>query len=188
MLRPLLRQPLHCSVSPRTVGIRSYHSTRYAPPPPPHNRAEASILAAALLHVPTHGFTTTSLTHGARDTGYLDISPTIFPRGAFDLVQYHLDTQRRALETSVALTPDMSIPRKIRALCVARLRGNEPVIGRLGEALAIMSLMENIPASTKELGALSDEMWGIAGDKSVDTSWYTKRAMLAGVYASTGMG
>lgn len=52
------------------------------------------------------------------------------------------------------------------------------------QALAHMSLLENIPASLRELHALSDEIWYLAGDTSVDTSWYTKRASLAAIYAS----
>lgn len=48
-----------------------------------------------------------------------------------------------------------------------------------------MSVPRNIPASLQELYALSDEIWYLAGDKSVDTSWYTKRASLAAVYASS---
>jgi ubiquinone biosynthesis protein COQ9 len=48
-----------------------------------------------------------------------------------------------------------------------------------------MSLAENIPSSLKELGLLSDEIWFLAGDKSVDGSWYTKRASLSGIYAAT---
>lgn len=49
-----------------------------------------------------------------------------------------------------------------------------------------MSLAGNIPTSISELAKLSDEMWYLAGDTSVDTSWYTKRATLSTVYASTG--
>jgi ubiquinone biosynthesis protein COQ9 len=48
-----------------------------------------------------------------------------------------------------------------------------------------MSLLGNIPASLQELHALSNEIWYLAGDTSVDTSWYTKRASLAAVYASS---
>lgn len=48
-----------------------------------------------------------------------------------------------------------------------------------------MSLLENIPSSLKELNALSDEIWYLAGDTAVDFSWYTKRASLAAVYASS---
>lgn len=53
------------------------------------------------------------------------------------------------------------------------------------KALGHMSLLGNIPASLQELYALSDEIWYLAGDTSVDTSWYTKRASLAAVYASS---
>lgn len=48
-----------------------------------------------------------------------------------------------------------------------------------------MSLLGNIPSSLSELHALSDEIWYLAGDASVDTSWYTKRASLAAAYASS---
>lgn len=41
-----------------------------------------------------------------------------------------------------------------------------------------------IPASTTELWRLSDEIWFLAGDTSVDTSWYTKRASLSAIYAA----
>jgi len=41
-----------------------------------------------------------------------------------------------------------------------------------------------IPSSLKELANLSDEIWFLAGDTSVDTSWYTKRASLAAIYAA----
>jgi ubiquinone biosynthesis protein COQ9 len=42
-----------------------------------------------------------------------------------------------------------------------------------------------IPASTAELWRLTDEIWFLAGDTSVDTSWYTKRASLSAIYAAT---
>ncbi len=50
-----------------------------------------------------------------------------------------------------------------------------------------MSLLGNIPASLQELNALSDEIWYLAGDTAVDFSWYTKRASLSAVYASSEM-
>lgn len=36
-----------------------------------------------------------------------------------------------------------------------------------------------------ELFSLSSEIWYLSGDTSVDTFWYTKRASLAAVYASS---
>lgn len=54
-----------------------------------------------------------------------------------------------------------------------------------GQALALMAQPSNVPTSLKELAALSDEIWFLSGDASVDTSWYTKRASLSTIYATT---
>lgn len=53
------------------------------------------------------------------------------------------------------------------------------------KALALMALPSNIPPSLRELGALSDEIWYLSGDTSVDSSWYTKRASLSSIYAAS---
>lgn len=37
----------------------------------------------------------------------------------------------------------------------------------------------------RQLAFIVDEIWHAAGDQATDTSWYTKRALLAGVYSST---
>ncbi len=42
-----------------------------------------------------------------------------------------------------------------------------------------------VPASLRELALLSDEIWALAGDGSVDPTWYTKRAALSAIYASS---
>jgi len=51
--------------------------------------------------------------------------------------------------------------------------------------LALIAQPSSIPTSMSELSSLSDEIWFLAGDKSVDTSWYTKRASLSAIYAAT---
>jgi ubiquinone biosynthesis protein COQ9 len=53
------------------------------------------------------------------------------------------------------------------------------------QALALIAQPSNIPTSLSELSSLSDEIWYLAGDVSVDTSWYTKRASLSTIYAAT---
>lgn len=74
---------------------------------------------------------------------------------------------------------------KVKALTWARLMANERVVHKLPEALALMSLAGNVSQSLTELSALSDEIWFLAGDVSVDSSWYTKRASLAAIYGAT---
>ena len=48
-----------------------------------------------------------------------------------------------------------------------------------------MAVPAHVPTSLRELALLSDEILFQAGDTSVNTSWYTKRAALSSVYAST---
>jgi ubiquinone biosynthesis protein COQ9 len=155
---------------------------------PQYREPERTILSSALTHVPTHGFTQEALAEGAKDAGYLEVSTNLFPKGAFDLVLYYLVTQRLGLKERIQFPDEkIGVGRKVRSLVLERLRANADtgVVPRWQEAIAIMSLMENIPASLKELAALSDEIWFLSGDTAVDSSWYTKRASLAGIYAST---
>ena len=50
-----------------------------------------------------------------------------------------------------------------------------------------MATPSSIPASLKELAALSDEIFYLSGDVSVDSSWYTKRASLSSIYAASDL-
>lgn len=79
----------------------------------------------------------------------------------------------------------MGLGKKVELLTWERLMGNSPVVRRWQEALAVMAQPSYVPASVKELAMLADEIWFLAGDKSVDSSWYTKRASLSAIYAST---
>jgi ubiquinone biosynthesis protein COQ9 len=165
---------------------RSYFS-KHHPDPHPYPQAQESILSAALKRVPEHGFTEQSLTLGAKDAGYLDVSVQLFPRGVFDLIMYHLATQRLALKNNVQFPEDgrLGVGRKVKTLAMSRLRANKDIIHQWQGALGYMSLLGNIPTSLKELGALSDEIWYLSGDNTVDFSWYTKRASLSAIYASS---
>ncbi|PVH96374.1 ubiquinone biosynthesis protein COQ9 [Periconia macrospinosa] len=182
------------TASPRSTATLKqrccYHSSQYSQPPP-FAPAESAILSAAISHVPNVGFTIDALKLGARDAGYLDASTNLFPRGVFDLINYHLVTQRLALKDTVQFPTEgengkkLGTGVKIRTLALARLRANEPVVHKWQEALAIMAQPTYVPPSLAELARLSDEMWYLAGDKSVDGSWYTKRASLSAIYSAT---
>ncbi|RVX75293.1 hypothetical protein B0A52_00646 [Exophiala mesophila] len=170
------------------LSRRSYFSVHH-PHPPPFPPAHEKILSCALDRVPQYGFTEDALKLGSRDAGYLDVSVQLFPRGVFDLINYHLVSQRLALKDGVQFPENthQGLTSKVRTLVMARLRANRDIIHQWQGALGHMSLLENIPASLRELNALSDEIWYLAGDTTVDFSWYTKRASLAAVYASSEM-
>lgn len=91
--------------NPSASTYRHYHSTFHPGSPFPANTytpEQSTILSAALLHVPRHGFTVQSLTLGARDAGYLDVSLQLFPRGGgIELVLFWLGSRRSLLREKV---------------------------------------------------------------------------------------
>lgn len=183
-LQSLLRHPAYLRPTLLSQYSRPYHSYEHEAPPP-FTPTEDAILSAALAHVPTHGFTTTSLTQGARDAGYLDISTNLFPTGSFSIVNYHLVTQRLALaKHTSSLDPQTDITARIRSLALHRLHANKSIVHRWQEALAILSTVRYLPTSLRELALLSDEILFLTGSTTVTSAWYTNRAALAAIYAS----
>lgn len=119
-------------------GSRRFHSYDHPPPPGPFGPAEKAILAAAYRHVPEHGFSQRALGLGARDAGYLDISPSVLPDGPFSLIHYHLVSQRETLTRSARDLFELAerqpgVGAKVAALTWERLMANKPVIHRWQE-------------------------------------------------------
>ncbi len=126
-------------------GPRFYHSYEHAEPSPFPPSTNA-ILSASLAHVPTHGFTETALTLGAADAGYPPVSTNLFPRGPFDLINYHLVTTRLGLKDRLRQrypsTVDgeeaepwrkFGVGARVRMLALERLWANKEIIHRWQE-------------------------------------------------------
>lgn len=120
---------------------RLYHSYDHPPPPGPFTSVETSILSASVSHIPSNGFTHTSLCFGAKDAGYIDVSTNLFPSGAFSLVHYYLYTQRHSLsQHNHFIAPleangkPLGIGGKVKALTWERLMSNKLIIHRWQEA------------------------------------------------------
>ncbi|KAI4279014.1 MAG: hypothetical protein LQ337_000621 [Flavoplaca oasis] len=166
MSGPRTINKIRCAAARRIPGLRQrYHSYEHDSPSS-YTPEQDTILAAAINHVPAHGFTNTALCSGIRDAGYPDVSANLFPEGVFALVKYHLITQRSALSRNAPAPPPTESS------------------STLDMALAILAMPKHLNTSLRELALLSDEIHFLAGDKSVDTSWYTKRAGLSAIYAN----
>lgn len=61
----------------------------------------------------------------------------------------------------------------------------KPYIDKWPQAMALGLQPRNLPTTLEQLHAISDEIWHLAGDKSTDLNWYTKRALLTKVYVMT---
>ena len=134
------------------------------------------------------GWSKAALASAARDC---DVDPALaefaFRDGQMAMLTAWIDHVDRAM---VAALPDatlgaMSIRQRIRAIVLARLDAVAGCEEALSRALAIMALPGNIAASTRLGWRSADRMWRLAGDTATDYNHYTKRAILAGIYAAT---
>jgi ubiquinone biosynthesis protein COQ9 len=110
-----------------------------------------------------------------------------FPGGAMDMVGAWIESIDAQMEATFAggALATMKIRDRIRTLVLFRL---DAVAGRkeaLRRALAIMALPQNLRRALRTGWHSADAMWRAAGDTATDYNHYTKRALLAGIYAST---
>ena len=103
------------------------------------------------------------------------------------MVSAWIEAIDRALATALppAKLAEMKIRERIRSLVQFRLdhvAGQEEALRR---ALAIMAMPRNAPTALKLGWGSADVMWRLAGDTATDYNHYTKRAILASLYAAT---
>lgn len=105
----------------------------------------------------------------------------LFPQGPVDMVEAYCDlADRRMAEDS---PPEGRVPDRVRAIIVRRLAQNRPFKPAIRQALALIAAR---PATASACTVRTvDTIWHAAGDRSADFSWYTKRAILIGVYTTT---
>lgn len=110
-----------------------------------------------------------------------------FQGGAIDMIDAwiaSIDAEMAAAFTAEQLAA-MKIRERIRSLVQFRLDTIGWQQEALRRALAIMAMPQNAPRALRLGWRSADAMWRLAGDTSVDYNYYTKRTILAGIYAAT---
>jgi ubiquinone biosynthesis protein COQ9 len=79
----------------------------------------------------------------------------------------------------------MPVRERIRALVWFRLEAMAGQEEALRRALSIMAMPQNVAKALRLGWASADAMWRVAGDTATDLNHYSKRTILAGVYAAT---
>jgi len=150
----------------------------------------AAVLAAALRHAPFDGFTDKLLEKAGREAG-ADASALakLFPDGAMSLVEAFSESADRDMEKTLARSKlaAMKIRERIRCAVMARIAAIRPHKHAARRAAAVLTLPPHAALGLKLLYRTVDSMWRAAGDTSTDFNFYTKRAILAGVYSATLM-
>ncbi len=131
-------------------------------------------LDALVATVPFPGWTIAALCAAAGPDADL-----LFPGGPTDMVESWVDLTDRRMEPSIA----KRLPDRVRAVIGLRLRSQRPYKDAVRRGLALLAI--DPAASARTVARTVDAIWHLAGDRSADWSWYTKRAILAGVYGAT---
>lgn len=149
--------------------------------PPERSQERDSAIEAVLPFVPELGWTRAALEKaGGADAALL------FPGGGAEMVEAFIGlADRRMVEEAAPLLAGERLPGRVRVLIETRLRQSEPHREAIRRALALLAPPRHAALATRCTLRTVDAIWHAAGDRSADFSWYSKRAILAGVYSST---
>lgn len=158
--------------------------------PDPFESARDRLLDALPMHVVFDGWSAAALEAAARDAEVDPAEiPLVFPRGGVDAaLAFHargdrLMAERFAAEDQSGLGFTAKVTRAVRLRLEVIADSREAV----RRAAALLSLPIYAPEAARALWNTADAIWTAAGDASQDGNWYTKRATLSGVYASTAL-
>ena len=116
-----------------------------------------------------------------------DVARLAFPGGAMDMIEAWIDTIEIAMVEAFPASKlaEMKIRERIRSLVQFRLDAVAGLEDALRRSLAVMAQPQNAARALKAGWRSADRMWRLAGDTATDYNHYTKRAILASIYAAT---
>lgn len=149
-----------------------------------------AVAKASLAHITFDGFTDKALAAAAIEAGAdKKALARLFPRGPLDLVEAISDMFDKELETQLAKAKlgTMKVRARIATAVKTRIEILRPHKEVARRAAAFLTLPPHAARGATLLYRTVDTMWRAAGDTSTDFNFYTKRAILAGVYSATLM-
>jgi ubiquinone biosynthesis protein COQ9 len=150
----------------------------------------AKILASALPNVAFDGWTTKVMREAADAAGVSHGEMRLaFPGGVTDLVDCFLADGDRRMEEALAKRDLASMKIRERITLAVRTRFEIDADHReaVRRAATLLALPISGAAGARALYRTVDAIWRAAGDTSTDFNFYTKRAILAGVYSAVAV-
>lgn len=147
---------------------------------------ENDLLDALALLVPVYGWSMLCVRKAATSLG-IDATEAVsaLPQTPGGLVEaYFMRLDRRMAGLAGEHDLGVRISERLRSLIMLRLAEATPHKVAIGRALAVLAHPQNFGRGLRITARTVDEMWHLAGDRSADISWYTKRAILAGIWTS----
>ncbi len=157
----------------------------------PREAARRAVLAAALRAVPFDGWSARSLADGVGGAIAAGLDPVpagqAFPGGPRQLLAFFLAEADREMVAQAAARglAEGPVRQRIAGIIRLRLENFAPHREAVRRALAMRLLPGGPSGAMRGLYRTVDAIWRAAGDDSTDFNFYTKRALLAAVYATT---
>ena len=116
-----------------------------------------------------------------------DVARLAFPKAPAAMIAAYVEGIDEALEAE--FRPEaiaaLRVSQRIRAILLKRFALMTPAREAIRSALAILAMPQNIPGAARLGWHSADLMWRLAGDTATDLNHYSKRAILASIYAAT---
>lgn len=143
------------------------------------------LLDAVEAHVVFDGWSDAAFAAAVEDSGLsMDEARLACPRGAVDLaVAYHkagdAEMSRRLAEIDLGA-------KRYRDRVALAIQFRLEVVDRemVRRGMTLFSLPHMAPEGARLMWGTADAIWAALGDTSQDYNWYSKRAILSGVYGS----
>ncbi len=153
----------------------------------PYSATVATLLEAILPHVVFDGWGDAAFKAAVADCGIdSQEARAACPRGGIDLaVAFHRAGDQAMIKSlQQADTEGMRYRDKVANAVWLRLQAvaDKEAVRR---GTALFALPHHAPEGAKLIWETADHIWTALGDTSDDMNWYSKRATLSGVYAST---
>jgi ubiquinone biosynthesis protein COQ9 len=155
---------------------------------PPSARFRARILEAFPAHAVRSGWTDAALKGACEEVQLSEGEAALAcPRGAVDLFDAFADRADQAMLDALADLdlPSMRIRDKVKAAVQLRLEAQLPYKDAARAMTRALARPDRAPEAARILWRTADRIWRALGDTSTDENFYTKRAILSGVLAST---
>lgn len=156
--------------------------------PPERLPDRDAAIDAMLPHVPFDGWSRRALAHGLADIGQpVDDAELLFPGGVTDMIETFCDLADRRMEQAAieAGVAELRLSQRVRSVIALRLAANRGDKEAVRRAVTVLALPGRTRAAAACTARTVDAIWHASGDTSADFSWYTKRAILTSVYATT---
>jgi len=157
-------------------------------PEAPSARFRARLLAAFTARAAELGWTEAAFRAARADAGLSEGEAALAcPRGAADLYDAFAERADQAMLDALDELdlPAMRIRDKVRAAVQLRLEAQSPYKDAARAMTRALARPDRAPEAARLLWRTADRIWRALGDTSTDENFYSKRAILSGVLAST---